>query len=604
MYSKDQIKEINYEIAYILRTNQQMSSDTVGQSITMAAYMLYRASKTYKGDVSNASISYEDIKNHKLISSKRTVSAIRLLVREEAWNALIPLLDKYSADAFKNVIFDNTEDMHSTPNSLIRLAQRVLNIDDNDSVADIGCGSGNFLTSTALATQRASYYGCELSITASEIASIRAEILKEDNPHIDFSIESFDAFVLNQEKDYSGKFSKVFSNYPFGMMARSGSGAGYLEYVTEQAPKVRRVRSADWLYNHLAIELLTDEGKAVVIMPDGGLFNNIDKDIRAYFVEQGWIESIVKLPERLFNYTGIGTNLMVLSKGNKSIRFVNASHIFQQERRIRVFSDSDVEAIVRMLDTDGDYSVAADCNTVLKNDSDLMVTSYLKIADKLVEKLNSVALSSVTETVLRGAPLSAKALDELTSQEETDCQYLMLQNIQDGRVDADLPYLSEISEKNRKYCLRNDDLILSKNNAPFKVAVVKVGKKRIVANGNLYVLRLNKEKVLPHYLQAYFQSESGQRALESISNGTVLKSISVDALRKLEIPVPPMDLQKKVADEFEAKIHELAMLENRMKRVRRVLGSIFEEIVEASIEERNSNTDDSQANNGMTEEVN
>lgn len=604
MYSKDQIKEVTYEIAYILRTNQQMSSDTVGQSITMAAYMLYRASKTYKGDVSNASISYEDIKTHKLISSKKTVSAIRLLVKEEAWNALIPLLDKYSTDAFKNVIFDNTEDTHSTPDSLIKLAQRVLNINDNDFVADIGCGSGNFLTSTALTTPRASYYGCELSITASEIAWIRAEILKEDNPHIDFSIESFDAFVLNQEKDYSGKFSKVFSNYPFGIMARSGSGAGYLEYVTEQAPEVRRVRSADWLYNHLAIELLTNEGKAVVIMPDGGLFNNIDKDIRAYFVEQGWIESIVKLPERLFNYTGIGTNLMVLSKGNKSIRFVNASHIFQQERRIRVFSDSDVEAIVRMLDTDGDYSVAADCNSVLKNDSDLMVTSYLKIADKLVEKLNSVALSSVTETVLRGAPLSAKALDELTSQEETDCQYLMLQNIQDGRVDADLPYLSEISEKNRKYCLRNDDLILSKNNAPFKVAVVKVGKKRIVANGNLYILRLNKEKVLPYYLQAYFQSESGQRALESISNGTVLKSISVDALRKLEIPVPPMDLQKQIADEFEAKIHELAMLENRMKRVRRVLGSIFEEIVEASIEENNTNTDNYQTDNGMTEEVN
>lgn len=105
-------------------------------------------------------------------------------------------------------------------------------------------------------------------------------------------------------------------------------------------------------------------------------------------------------------------------------------------------------------------------------------------------------------------------------------------------------------------------------------------------------------------MQAYFQSESGQRALESISNGIVLKSISVDALRKLEIPVPPMDLQKKIADEFEAKIHELAMLENRMKRVRRVLGSIFEEIMEASIEESNSNTDDSQANNGMTEEVN
>lgn len=599
MYSKEQIKEVNYEITNILRTHQQMSSDTAGQSVTMAAYMLYKVAKDYKRITTNFFFTYEDIKNHKLIKSESTVSAIRLLVKEDAWNALLPLLDKYSANTFKAVIFDNDEDMHSTPDSLIRLAQKVLSIDDNDSVADIGCGSGNFLTSTVVTIPGASYYGCEISITASEIARVRADVLKEGTPDIDFNIESFDAFVLNQERDYRGKFSKVFSNYPFGMMARRGSGAGYLEYVTGQAPEVKRVRSADWLYNHIAVELLKREGKAVVIMPDGGLFNNLDKDIRAYFVEQGWIEAVVKLPERLFNYTNIGTNLMVLSKGNKSIRFVNASNIYQQERRIRVFSDSDVEKIADMLDHDGDYSEAVDCKTVLKNDADLMVTGYLRVTDKLMEKLNTVPLRSVTETVLRGAPINAKALDALTSQEETDYQFLMLQNIQDGRIDSDLPYLTDINGKNQKYRLQDQDLILSKNSVPFKVAVAKVRKKQIIANGNLYVLRVNKEKILPYYLQAYFQSDSGQRALESISNGTALKSISVDALRKLEIPVPPMDIQKKIADEFEAKIQELALLENRVKRVRRDLGSLFEEIVESAIEEEDHGTDGADDHNGV-----
>lgn len=589
MYSREQIKEASYEIMNIMRSSQLFTPDTMGQSVTMAAYMLYKASKANKG-AHSPQISYEEIKYHKFIPSPGTVSAIRLLVNEESWNALQSLLEKYPADLFKAVVLDNSEDMHSTPESLIRLAQSVLDIKEKDSVADIGCGSGNFLISCALNTPGAAYYGCELSITVGEIARIRAEILKEYHPETDFNIESFDAFVLNRERDYRGKFSKVFSNYPFGMMARGGTGAEYLEYVTGQAPEVKRVRSADWLYNHIAIEMLDDGGKAVVIMTDGGLFSNLDKDIRTYFVEQGWIEAVVKLPERLFNYTGIGTNLVVLSKGNKYIRFVNASHIFQQERRIRLFSDSDVETIVEMLGTDGDYSVAVDCEDVLKNDSELMVTEYLKVADKLMEKLNPVALSSVTETVLRGAPLNAKELDALASQEETDYQYLMLQNVHDGRVDTDLPYLTEISEKNQKYCLRDEDLILSKNSAPFKVAVAKTGKKQIVANGNLYVLRLNKEKILPYYLQAYFQSESGQRALDSISNGTMLKSISVDSLRRLEIPVPAMELQKKIADEFEAKIQELAMLENRMKRVRRVLGSVFEEIVEDTIKEENDHT--------------
>lgn len=574
MFTKEQINEVSWEIGNILRSAQSFTPQTAGKAITMAAYMLYKASKE------KSVPSYIEIKKSTFITSASTVSAIRLLVNEESWNNLIPLLEKYSSDLLCASVLNNAADEFSTPESIISLASRLLDVQGNDRVADIGCGTGTFLTSIALSMPTAILYGCERDLVAGEIARIRAEVIAETHPDINSTIESFDAFVLNQEKNHSGSFDKVFSNYPFGIMAKNGTGAGYLEYVSGKAPGIKRVRSADWLYNHLAVEMLADGGKAVVVMPDGGLFNNLDKDIRNYFVEQGWIEAVIKLPERIFTYTSIGTNLVVLSKGNERIRFVNASHIYQQERRIRTFSDAEVDEIAGMCSSDGEHSVEVENEVVLKNDAILLPTDYLKVTDKLMEKLPFVPLSTVTEAILRGAPMNAKELDSITSQERTDCQFLNLSDIRDGRVEDDLPYLTEISDKNSRYCLQEEDLILSKNSVPFKVAVARTDGKKIVANGNLYVLRLDKEKILPYYLQAYFQSDSGQRTLEGISNGTVLKSISVDALRKLKIPVPDMAVQRKIADAFEQKMQELAALEKKMKRVRRQIGGVFEEMIE------------------------
>ena len=571
MYSKEQINEARYAIANAIRPFCEMKDDT----IIISAFLLYLASG------SSAHFSFDDIKNKKLTSNLDVVNAVRLLINEEAWNALGLLLEQYPAGVFKEVVKANNEDIFSTPDSVIRLVLRLLDIKGSDRVADIGCGTGSFLTSAAKASPEAGYYGCELNPVTTTVARIRAELLMHDEPKARIDIQNYNAFALDEDR--YGTFDKVFSNYPFGLQAKNADSVGYLEMVTSSAVSVKRVRSADWLYNHLAIQLLKEEGKAVVLMPDGGLFNSLDKDIRAYFLEKGWIEAVIHLPAKLFSYTSIGTNAVILSRGNKKIRFVDAAHIFQKERRVNVLSDDDVDMIVGMLTEDSEHSVSVDGNVVLANDAELMATEYLKVDDSFIQGLNPTPLNSVTETILRGAPATAKELDDIVSLEPTEYQFLMLSNIRDGNIDEDLPYIKSLDEKNLRYRLEDGDLIVSKTAAPIKTAVIKVPEgKTIIANGNMFVLRLKKDQIIPHYLQAFFLSESGQSALDSISNGTVLKNISIESLRKMEIPVPDMETQKKIADEFEAKLQELRMLEKRSKRVRKELTSVFVEAITLS----------------------
>jgi hypothetical protein len=60
---------------------------------------------------------------------------------------------------------------------------------------------------------------------------------------------------------------------------------------------------------------------------------------------------------------------------------------------------------------------------------------------------NAVEFGNVMKSVTRGATITATELDRLESSVPTNFQYLMLSNIQNGMIDAELPYLKDIERK-------------------------------------------------------------------------------------------------------------------------------------------------------------
>ena len=117
---------------------------------------------------------------------------------------------------------------------------------------------------------------------------------------------------------------------------------------------------------------------------------------------------------------------------------------------------------------------------------------------------NAVPFESVIKSISRGAPCNARQLDEMASENATKMQYLMLSNIQNGIIEDTLPHLSHIDEKYKKYCLKDNDLILSKNGYPYKLAVAKVPEgHEILANGNLFSITTN-------FLTQYFCQIKGK----------------------------------------------------------------------------------------------
>ncbi len=388
-------------------------------------------------------------------------------------------------------------------------------------------------------------------------------------------IEICDAFSLVEGTEKQ-RFNKIFSNYPLGLTKRKlGKGAEYLEQLTNKYPGLSKATSSDWVFNALLCECLSVDGKAIGIMTNGSTWNSIDKSIRQYFVEKKLIECVIALPEKLFSSTPMATTMIIFSYNNESVRMIDASCICLKGRRQNEFRAEDVETIIEAMQRDSEYSRNITLDELRENEYTLNLSRYLQSGKKVQ---NGEPFENIIKSIRRGAPCSAKQLDEMVSHEVTNMQYLMLANIKNGMIEEELPYLSEIPEKYKKYCLKNNDLILSKNGAPYKVAVasIKDGQK-VLANGNLYIIELDQEKANPLYVKSFFESEQGIAALKSITVGSTMPNIGIEKLKSIDIPLPSLEEQNRIAEQYQMILDEISMLKLRLNRALSRLQHVFEE---------------------------
>lgn len=548
------------------------NSERIGSATVLGAYLLYQVSQLD----APALFCYADIQNGKLNLSPDILAAADQELGGKRWEILREMLTKFSAAEFATaaLLVDLTAyekyGPHMTPDSVIRLAQAILQIRSGDCVADLGCGYGSFLNAAADVCPNAEYFGYEIDLVCKAVAEIRAELLGSP-----LKLEAQDAFTLLEEQQRP-VFDKVFSNYPFGMKLRHlGTGNKVLEALTQENPAVSRATSSDWVYNALLCGVMGEKGKAVGIMTNGSTSNSIDATMRQYFVENGLVEAVIALPPRMFYATNIPTTMIVFSHHNDAVRLVDASRIFEPGRRLNTFSEENIREILDSLDCDNDHSKLVSKDDLRNKEYTLSLSSH---SEETLAFEHGMPFEQVIKSISRGAPCTAKQLDSMVSDKPTNMQYLMLANIQNGMLDNQLPYLDYVDPKYEKYCLKNNNLILSKNGYPYKVAVASIAEnQKILANGNLYIIELDESKVNPYYMKAFLESTQGISALKSITVGATIPSIGVDKLKKLMVPVPPMEEQMGVVEKYQQTLWEIDQLQKKIAQAMDRLQHIFDE---------------------------
>ena len=482
---------------------------------------------------------------------------------------------KYDLELLKNyVLYANDRSSNkalevSSPDSISRLAIEILNIQEGETVLDSCAGVGSFLVRAYHNQPKAKYSGVEMNTGAACLLKMRSNLIEGE---VNIKIGDVLSDIIEGEK-----FDKLFSNYPFCINLRT---------VSENLPGVRKLfdsypgiikgGSADWVFNYNLVESMKENGKAVVIMPLGGLFNTSHKNIRAMFLKRRLINSIILLPAKLFASTSIPVAMIVFSHNNEEVRMVNASDNYLHGRRQNLFANEDISQILHALENDiPEKSRKVGIEELIENEFVLDPQRYLAKKEQLK---NGVDFESVIYSVRRGASCTAADLDGMVSQQPTDFQYIMLSNIKNGVIDEELPYIKEIPENYKKYCVESGDLLLSKNGYPFKVVVAEVPEgKQLLANGNLYIIRLDTTKVNPHYIKAFLESEKGIASLKEIAVGTAVLNIGVAQLNTISIPLIPLEEQEKFVKGYLEKLNKIAELRREIADIEDELKATFPE---------------------------
>lgn len=571
IYDNAKNQEVAARIRMAIAQRLLQSGIQPGINVPLAAYLLCKIAQ----DGARSDIAMQDIFEGRQDISADILHFIQNQIPWKAWEQLLPIANECTAEGLELVALlpeyeDEMKLTMATPQTILTLVQHLLDVQPGEYVGDLCCGSGSGLVSFAMSQPNAHYFGYEINEDRGRIARVRADLLGSN-----VQVKIDDVFRLADDKS-TPKFDKIFSNYPFGMRLRYlGDGSNYMERLAERYPGLSKATSSDWIFNALLCELLAENGKAIGIMTNGSTWNSIDTPMRKYFVERKMIECVISLPAKMFPYTNIGTTLIVFSHNNDTVRMIDATDIYHKGRRQNMFCADDITAILDALHTDSEYSKDITLDELRANEYNLRLERYVQKAPTFE---NGVPFEDIIKSVTRGAPCTANQLDEMASNEVTNMQYLMLANIQNGIIDDNLPYLSSIEPKYEKYCLKNNDLILSKNGYPYKVAVASVKDgQRILANGNLYIIELDEDKANPYYIKAFFDSEQGIAALKNITVGATIPNIGVDKLKNIMIPLPSMEEQLRVAQKYQAALDEVVMLKLRLEQVVNKLHHVFDD---------------------------
>lgn len=491
-------------------------------------------------------------------------------------NVIQDLAVKFDNNSLKaTALFTDSYDKEKsefTPDGISNLAFNLLEIGKEDIVLDLGSGSNAFLIQTALSRSPEKLYGVEINTNRVIIGNIRRFL-------VDKPIQTIQGNIISQSFT-NLQANKVFSNAPLGMRWT------HVKQEVQENPDLnryfedtKRTVSGDWVYSLAAILNQKSPGKTIVLMTNAGTWNKSDEDIRKQLLAQNLLEGVILLPGNLLPNTSIPLTMLVFSADNKTVKMVNASDIYTVGRRQNTLEQTDIEKIVKAYTQESDISKFVPVSEIAKQE--FIINPQRHVVTGPIIK-NGIPLGEVCTSINRGANVSSGKLDELASVDETAYQYVMLQNIHDGVIDAALPYLKDISPQDLRYTIPHNSLIISKM-APFKIARAKVPEgKSWLANGNLYFIEIDESKANPSFVECFMQSEAGIAQLNLFAKGTAVKSISIQDLKAINIPNVAREIQDRIADEYETLGEELVVLQKQAELITSRKAMLIDEVMECN----------------------
>lgn len=233
---------------------------------------------------------------------------------------------------------------------------------------------------------------------------------------------SYHANSITEYDDYLGTYAEkvdfVLANPPYGL-----KDYGFNDVTANKDIKRGPYRwkfgipnkgEGEYAFMSTILDLLNDEGKAVIVLPLGTLFKDITSTYREKIIEKDWLEGIIVLPEKMFHTTGIPVCLWLINKKKEEkdqgkIFFVNASNDFEKNGKLNEWSDNEpFEAFNERKNIEG-YSGYININKIIENKYNLSITRYLQE----IKEREEIDIETIKNDVQKLISLISKDISEI-----------------------------------------------------------------------------------------------------------------------------------------------------------------------------------------------
>ena len=378
--------------------------------------------------------------------------------------------------------------MFYTPDNICELIDAIARIYNPKTVIDICCGTGNLLS-----------YFSDLQVVKGidinpEVISLAQKVL----PSINFVQADTLEYVFDNQT-----YDLVLGSLPFGIRLPS----------KETIEEVLIIKG---------LELLSENGLAIFIVPDGLLSRNTYRKLRDYLIDNYALDMIISLPTNTFYpyaYSGVTTSILVIRKNKPNRRIFMPAFDGQTSKLVSDFQNHQAEFYLDM----------SKINNRLDKNLRLDRSFYLSLQsiEKKLVNYETVKLSKIA-TIIRGERFQ---LNDISNR---------------GK------YLVFIRKNINKFVdtIKNNDCILKDNDIVVRLVrefettddSISIYKKNtsfdVVISSNFAIIRPLQDVDTYLYLITYLQTEEGKLFFKEVKSSLLGTSIELTIQQLSDIPIP------------------------------------------------------------------
>lgn len=286
-----------------------------------------------------------------------------------------------------------------------------------------------------------------------------------------------------------------------------------------------RKEQSEILYISKSLELLNENGTAILLLPNNFLTAPVYEEIRSEIIENYGIKQIISLPQGVIRSTGVELSILEINRQTiEKTKFFAVKSKNLKPSEI-VGKSADFEIPKDSLRERWDYNF------------------HNPIHKKYEEQLRNYETRKIEELVeiTMGVPFKSEERIELGN-----IQILSPRNIANGKFEPsdNDKYLnkSEFNNREEKAILKDGDIILPRfYRDKIGVYIHNSYKNKLIANQHLIILRGKNAE----YVATYLNTENGinlfNQQIKRHASGNVIPTISLRDLKSIQIPILPIE---------------------------------------------------------------